>query len=153
MARLLGLSLFEKIMATLTGNISRISGGSHILLSNGAQAIWSNGEYSVSGSCYPTKSELSVRPSFIDVTSANSLYRDMIHGSRNVELELGFQFGGDVKIGDGVDQELLDRLVDQLLGTSLSIESLMKAIYKKMEQRSRAMNVRALSSGATNEHP
>ena len=69
-----------------------------------------------------------------------------------MELELGFQFGGDIRINDGVDQELLDRLVDQLLGTSLSIESLMKAIYRKMEKRSKAINVRALSSGATNEH-
>lgn len=139
-------------MAIITDNISRISGGSHILLSNGAEAIWSNGEYSVSGSCYPTKSELSIRPNFLDVTSISSLYRETIHGPNDVELELGFQFGGDVRINDGVDQELLDRLVDQLLGTSLSIESLMKAIYRKMEKRSKAINVRALSSGATNEH-
>jgi hypothetical protein len=139
-------------MPTITDNISRISGGSHILLSNGAEAIWSNGEYSVSGSCYPTKSELSIRPNFLDVTSISGLYQETIHGPKDVGLELGFQFGGDVKINDGVDQELLDRLVDQLLGTSLSIESLMKAIYKKMEERSKAMNVRALPSGATNEH-
>ena len=140
-------------MPTITGNISRISGGSQILLSNGAEAIWSNGEYSVSGSCYPIKSELSIESGFIDETSTYDTYRRLVRGRKEVTLELGFQFGGDVKINDGVDQELLDRLVDQLLGTSLSIESLMKAIYKKMEQRSRAMNVRALPSGATNEHP
>ena len=139
-------------MPTITDNISRISGGSHILLSNGVEAIWSNGEYSVCGSCYPTKSELSIESCLIDETSAYDTYRRLVRGRKEVTLELGFQFGGDVKINDGVNQELLDRLVDQLLGTSLSIESLMKAIYKKMEQRSRAMGVRALPSGATNEH-
>jgi hypothetical protein len=139
-------------MPTITDNISRISGGSHILLSNGVEAIWSNGEYSVCGSCYPTKSELSIRSNVLDATFPGDLYQVMVAGYKGVELELGFRFGGDVKINDGVDQELLDRLVDQLLGTSLSIESLMKAIYKKMEQRSRAMGVRALPSGATNEH-